>query len=224
MWQDGVGAFRSKLPRAENPRLPAGVGDEPGAPSVFARRIDVQGVATLARQRLGQARRELAVQGLEVGQKAGGEGADLAAGESEAVFPPQQVADFGTLAMLHETLQAHEDLDVVAVDRSGGDQGTERGGTPRDLGARGLSAAGGTDPDRFPGGEDPVGESGAGVSDRLLHHQRTAAAGTGLGRGLYGHHDLGTCGHRLLLSGPQLAHLVAKRGQGADLEFFLARS
>jgi len=204
MWQDGVGAFRSKLPRAENPRLPAGVGDEPGAPSVFARRIDVQGVATLARQRLGQARRELAVQGLEVGQKAGGEGADLAAGESEAVFPPQQVADFGTLAMLHETLQAHEDLDVVAVDRSGGDQGTERGGTPRDLGARGLSAAG--------------------VSDRLLHHQRTAAAGTGLGRGLYGHHDLGTCGHRLLLSGPQLAHLVAKRGQGADLEFVLARS
>ena len=59
-----------------------------------------------------------AVEGLEVVQKAGSEGADLATGDSEAKTP-QQVADFGTLAMLDETLPADEDLHVVTVDRSG---------------------------------------------------------------------------------------------------------
>ena len=113
-----------------------------------------------------------------------GQGANLA-GRDLDPLSAQFRADFLALAVVHEARQADPHLDVVAIDGTGRHQALQLFRAPCQPGARGGCAARGTDAHPFVGTEGAVGQGGDAADDGLLDQHPTAAARTGLGRGLY---------------------------------------
>ncbi len=144
-----------------------------------------------------------------MGQEAGSQGADLAAGEVQALLPSERVADLLALTMLQKAQAADAHLDVIAI-------GAPRGNEPGQLcGATGQRAPGGPPAATRAGQHGLAGADGAvGQRDhaplyRLLHQHPAPTARAGSARGLGGSTHLAQRVQRLLPSDLQREHLPA---------------
>jgi len=201
-----------QFPGAEHPVAPSGVGNEEGAAAVFSGGSHVQGIPPILGQGGVDALGLGLVQRLQVRREPDGEGADLAAGDLDAVLAPQLCTDLLALPVVDEARQPDGDLDVIAEEAPRWHQAAQLVGAPGQAGARGPGAAGGTHPHRLAGPDATVGQGDHAVVQGLLDQHPATAAGTGDGGGRDARAHLGHGAQALLAGGLQLPHVFAQRG------------
>ena len=152
-----------------------------------------------------------------MGEEAGRKRTDLTGREIDPVAPAQGIANLQALPMQHEALHPDEHLDVVAVDGARRNSGAQVGGSPRQLGARGLDAAPGADPFRLDGGEAAVPQRDHAPTEGLAHDHGAGALGTGLGRGLDRGADFGVGHEQRPLQGLQALDLLPEACQNCPV-------
>ena len=122
--QNGVGALRRDLPRAERPAAPARVGAEKRSPAVLPRAVDVQRPPAVLFENPAQVAGARLVECTQVHEEAALEIADFARREAKPGRPLQRLDDLVALVVADEALETDERHDVVA-DGAAGEQ--ERG-------------------------------------------------------------------------------------------------